>query len=345
MLTREIKNSIISMCIIFVIKEINIMINKKYFVVSDMHSFYDELISALSIAGYSKDNESHILIVNGDVFDRGPKSKEMFKFLTSIPKDRLVLIKGNHEYILLNLFNSAFPNNSDFSNGTVYTMCQLASSTPDEARELFISLRDGLHLLQYTSLLSISNKDVDKKLVAQWKKIVRKVKKLGVEEWLKSDEWNNFYELNRFIFTHCFIPLRNPFNIDIYNNFNYSDYLYYNKDWRTDATDAEWYSAVWGCPWRLYDAGFFKQEEDNGKTLVCGHWHTSDFYKYFNKDFNDTSEIFYSSGIIAIDGGVYYKNGELYHPCNVLIIENNKCYNKYGEELKEVNINNEHSDY
>lgn len=309
------------------------MINKKYFVVSDVHSFYDELISALSIAGYSKDNESHILIVNGDVFDRGPKSKEMFKFLTSIPKDRLVLIKGNHEHIFLNLLNRAFPNSADFSNGTVYTMCQLATSTLDEARALFISLRDDLQQLQYAYLLSTSNKDADKKLVAQWKKIVRKVKKLGVEEWLKSEEWNNFYELNRFIFTHCFIPLRNPFNIGIYNNFNYSDYLYYNKDWRADATDAEWYSAVWGCPWRLYDDGFFKQEEDNGKTLVCGHWHTSDFYKHFNDDDSDRTDIFFSKGIIALDGGVKMRPDNSYvYDCNVLVIDNDKCYDKYGKE-------------
>ena len=43
----------------------------KYFIVSDIHSFYVELKSALDKAGFNKRNKDHTLIVCGDIFDRG----------------------------------------------------------------------------------------------------------------------------------------------------------------------------------------------------------------------------------------------------------------------------------
>ena len=35
---------------------------KKYFVVADIHSFYDEFMKALNDAGFDINNEDHILI-------------------------------------------------------------------------------------------------------------------------------------------------------------------------------------------------------------------------------------------------------------------------------------------
>ena len=33
-------------------------------------------------------------------------------------------------------------------------------------------------------------------------------------------------------------------------------------------------NSTWGCPWKLAKAGLNK----TGKTIVCGHWHTADFF-------------------------------------------------------------------
>ena len=49
----------------------------RYYVVSDVHSFYDELISALTEKGFFEDNEPHKLIVCVDLFDRGSQSKQL----------------------------------------------------------------------------------------------------------------------------------------------------------------------------------------------------------------------------------------------------------------------------
>ena len=50
----------------------------KCFVLSDIHSFYDEMISALNEAGYDKDNKDHTIIILGDIFDRGHQSLETY---------------------------------------------------------------------------------------------------------------------------------------------------------------------------------------------------------------------------------------------------------------------------
>ena len=98
----------------------------KYFVVSDIHSFYSELKKALDIAGFNKRNKDHTLIVCGDIFDRGPETVELYKFLTSIPKKRCILIKGNHELLYEALLKKKLPESYDFSNHTVDTFCQIA---------------------------------------------------------------------------------------------------------------------------------------------------------------------------------------------------------------------------
>ena len=76
---------------------------KKFFVISDVHGFYNEMKKSLYKAGYRKSNKNHILIVCGDIFDRGPDSVKIYNFLKSLPRNRRVLIRGNHEMLLKKL--------------------------------------------------------------------------------------------------------------------------------------------------------------------------------------------------------------------------------------------------
>ena len=73
---------------------------KKYFIVSDIHSFFLELRSSLFRAGFRKKNKDHILIVLGDIFDRGPDSKEVYDYIRSIPKERRILGNNHTDYRL-----------------------------------------------------------------------------------------------------------------------------------------------------------------------------------------------------------------------------------------------------
>lgn len=279
----------------------------KYFAVSDIHSHYKELMTALKQAGFDKDNPEHILIVCGDVFDRGKESIKVYDFLRKLPKERKVLIRGNHEYLLKEAVNREEFYTYDRSNGTVSTVAEFAG-------------------MEYLMTYAFSEK------------ACKSFKRKGVWKWLNSDEWVDYFELDRFIFVHSFIPLVNDDNLPSWyvnaRRFNYE------PNWRTLWADRDMYStiwedATWGCPWKLYEEGYLRQENDNGKTLVCGHWHASDFYKNLNKE-NVTTDnekeymkLYYSKDIIALDACTAYSGF-----CNVLVIDEEfNCYDKFGNKL------------
>jgi hypothetical protein len=98
----------------------------KFFVVSDIHGFYDELIEALDKAGFDPQNENHWLITCGDHFDRGPKPFEVMNYLQNLP--RKVLVKGNHESLFDDLCSRGYPGQHDYSNGTFDTVCELGGA-------------------------------------------------------------------------------------------------------------------------------------------------------------------------------------------------------------------------
>lgn len=76
----------------------------RYYVVSDIHGFYDEFIEAISEKGYFNDKKEHKLIICGDLFDRGKQALELQNFIEELLyKDEVILIKGNHEALLLDL--------------------------------------------------------------------------------------------------------------------------------------------------------------------------------------------------------------------------------------------------
>ena len=108
-------------------------------------------------------------------------------------------------------------------------------------------------------------------------------------DWIFSDEWVDYYELGNYIFTHAFIPVNLGTNFDLFRPI-YAD-LSYMPGWRK-ADNQAFEEATWGCPWKLFDAGLFDEEIKNGKTLVCGHWHASDFHLHYEtkKHLTDTGE-------------------------------------------------------
>lgn len=87
----------------------------RYFVVSDIHGHYDELINALEKSEFDLENEEHKLIVAGDMFDRGSQSKEVLEFLYNLyQKNKAIILKGNHE-IFLEIFFKGNKRNVNFN--------------------------------------------------------------------------------------------------------------------------------------------------------------------------------------------------------------------------------------
>lgn len=93
---------------------------KKLFVVSDVHGHYTLLKEALDQAGFDKDNEDHLLICCGDYFDRGNENVEVLRFFERVKNK--VLLRGNHEDMLLKLLQTGKLQQHHYINGTMRTL-------------------------------------------------------------------------------------------------------------------------------------------------------------------------------------------------------------------------------
>ena len=146
----------------------------KYFIVSDIHGNYDELLSSLEEKKFDPKNPKHILISLGDAIDRGPKNKEVITFLNNL--SHKILIRGNHEDLFQDLINrNGIPLPNDISNKTIETFLEL-------------------HNLEI--------KDLD--LIIEGKMTLPKIN----EEWIKYNKsCIDYYETNQYIFVHGWIPI------------------------------------------------------------------------------------------------------------------------------------------
>mgnify|MGYP002512390021 CR=1 FL=1 len=93
---------------------------KKLFVVSDIHGHYTLLKEALDKSGFEIDNPNHKLICLGDYFDRGSENKLVLKFFERLKNK--VLLMGNHEELLLKLFQTGKVLPHNYINGTIQTL-------------------------------------------------------------------------------------------------------------------------------------------------------------------------------------------------------------------------------
>lgn len=240
----------------------------RYYVVSDVHGFFSEMKAALEEKGFFEDKEPHKLVVYGDLFDRGTEALELEEFvLDLISKDDVILIRGNHEDLLMELLHG-WSNRSYFqmhhsSNGTLDTVCQLTNSTMDE---IYYNPDDvARKLIRNESIRTIIPRMVD------------------------------YFETERYVFVHGWVPCT-----QVYDKAKLIGYEI-DENWR-EASIKSWEKARWinGMEAAHYGA------KVDGKTVVCGHWHCSfghskyegDGGEFDNKPNFDT---YYADGIIALD--------------------------------------------
>ena len=93
---------------------------KKLFVVSDIHGHCTLLKEALDRAGFDRNNEDHLLICCGDYFDRGNENAEVLRFFERLRHK--VLLRGNHEDLLLKLLRTGKLLPHHYINGTIRTL-------------------------------------------------------------------------------------------------------------------------------------------------------------------------------------------------------------------------------
>lgn len=159
----------------------------KYFVCSDIHGFYNEMIESLKRSGYDKTNPDHFLVVCGDLLDRGKQPYECLKFVNSIPYTNKALIKGNHESLLQDCFIKREFKYYDFVNGTFDTVVSIFSKIRNEENNI-----NGLVESHYGTSY------IDSEMI----KIVREN-----EEVIKYfSSLKDYHETKNCIFVHGWIP-------------------------------------------------------------------------------------------------------------------------------------------
>lgn len=250
---------------------------KTYFVMSDIHSFYDEMMEALNRENFDISNKNHIIIVCGDLLDRGSKSNDVVEFFYKLyQEERCILIRGNHEDLFDEMIRTHSFNVNDIYNGTIKSLGGLLTPELSEIATQYF----------FDEAISKYNK--------KWDEL----------------RYNmvNYYELGDYIFVHGWIPLKIDEDGDGVNNTG----LLYDPDWR-NADHERWYDARWKNGMKLAFYGLTVPD----KIIVCGHWHTSYGHTYLkNKNSSDKRyrefdadanfSIFKYPGIIAIDGCTAY---------------------------------------
>lgn len=257
---------------------------KKYFIAGDIHSFWTEWQTALLKKGFDEDNPDHIIIICGDLWDRGDDSLYCYQFVAKmLERNRCIYIRGNHEDLLQEclkeLDKGIQPRTHHWSNGTIKTLSHFMNCSP------------------YDVMFNYSNSEF------------RKVKDL-LNDFIDTN-CLDYYELGPYIFVHSWIPVGCEDDYPKY--YTHERRFYPLTDWK----HGDWDEARWGCPFDLYQAGLGLEN----RIIVCGHWHTS---YAFHKDDPTISEwgsdarfdIYKKPGIIGLDGCVTHT-----HKVNILVIE------------------------
>lgn len=96
----------------------------KFYIISDVHGFYDEMRFALDKAGFDPNDENSCLVSLGDELDRGPMPEEVINYLMSLP--RAIFVRGNHQQLMEEMLQRGYPLKHDWSNMTMDSVLSLA---------------------------------------------------------------------------------------------------------------------------------------------------------------------------------------------------------------------------
>ena len=245
----------------------------KYYVVADVHGYYTYLIRALTEAGFFAETEPCKLIICGDLLDRGSEAAELIDFMLKLSEEnKLIYVLGNHEELLVQCLQ-------EISRGGVH--------------EIASGMSHHHHNKTWDTLLQISGMTETDAYRAPGELVRRVIRSPLYRQLLPTCV--DYFETPRYIFIHGWIPCR----MEGYKP--YAKYIY-DPEWR-DADETGWSRARWyngmelACKHRVTEAG---------KTIVCGHWHTSYGHARIHRVGSEWGEDadfspFCADGIIALD--------------------------------------------
>lgn len=232
----------------------------KIFAVSDIHSFFTIFHDELKKKGFEENNPNHLLIICGDCFDRGRETVELLEYLNKL--DNKVIVKGNHESLIEEVWRRGGCRGHDLNNGTMTTI-----------QDVFY---------KYSNIEPYEPIKVSEKILKPF-----------------IDKMVPYFETRNYVFVHGWIPMKydtsKPFA-------EYSDPTLFDENWRDgDWEQAAWFNGIkqansgiiipdktivcghWHCSWGWHL-----------KSIKTDHW-ISQF------DDNARWDPYVADGIIAID--------------------------------------------
>lgn len=253
----------------------------KFFVISDVHSFYNEMQEALNKNSFDINNPDHHVIICGDLFDRGPDARKVLDFAKNLASlGRLQYVAGNHEDLLFDciadILKGTGVSRHHFTNGTVDTICQIT----------------GVN--KYDLCFNYTMTDEFKSALTELTDFI-------------TDNAVDYVEVDRYVFVHGWIPF--VFNKGEPDTTNWRD-----GNW----TEARWLNGMqmWNMGAQLSN----KTIVCGHYHTSWGHSHLHQDRKEFppknRKDWQNSFVPFVDEGIIALDACTAYSGF-----CNCLVVE------------------------
>lgn len=221
---------------------------KMLYVCSDIHGHYTELIKALNEKGFDENNDSHLLVVLGDCFDRGRENVEVYEYLSRLTEEnKCIVIKGNHDIMLEKYLSGVSTNPFNYiHNGTNETLADFLHQTMPF--ETYCILNDEIQTIDvFTKWIETAREEIKK----EYPRLMT---------FLHSMQY--YYETKNYIFTHGAIDTK-------------------AIDWHKPCCEISHYQDWDALTWD--DGSFFGREINNtDKTIVIGHFGTDDLRKMYN---------------------------------------------------------------
>lgn len=252
----------------------------KYFVSGDIHSYFENWMLYLEHAGFERANPEHKIVICGDLFDRGDETLECFEFVKQLADEgRLVYVRGNHEDLLFDCVK-------EIKRRFDISMHHINNGTVKTVAQL-------ADTNQYDILCNCYDKELFDKRTTE------------VLEFIEQHTVD-FFELGDYIFVHGWVPCDSS-----------DPNKYHARKSVTlasqDTWEDKWDTARWLNGMDCWNQG----ATPKGKTVVCGHWHTSWGHHRFHghkhefphisiKGARNSFKPFVEPGIIALDGCTAY---------------------------------------
>ena len=149
-----------------------ITMKKTIFAVSDIHGHYTELMEALADAGFDENNEAHIFLSCGDLFDRGRENLRVYEFVKGLK--RKILLRGNHEDMLADILRRGYLIRPDYENEMNITVRELLGEGAVDADGHFDGAAHATRIAEVLALI---------------------------------DSMGDYYEAGAYVFTHGWLPI------------------------------------------------------------------------------------------------------------------------------------------